>query len=73
MDPGGEALFTLPVALSVLVFFVLCCQCAATVVTLGRETRSLRWALFAFGYMTALAYAASLVTYQVASMIGGMG
>ena len=64
--PGGTPLFTLPVALSILVFFALCCQCGATVVTLGREMRSWAWAAFAFLYMTALAYVAALVTYQIA-------
>jgi ferrous iron transport protein B len=60
-----EPLLTIPVALSIMVFFALCCQCGATVATIRRETGSWGWAWLAFGYMTVLAYAAALVTYQV--------
>jgi ferrous iron transport protein B len=63
----GTPLFTLPVALSVMVFFALCCQCAATVATIRRETKSFGFAWFTFGYMTALAWIAGTVTYQVAA------
>jgi ferrous iron transport protein B len=56
--------FTLPVALSLLVFYALCMQCAATLAVIRRETNSWRWPIFVFGYMTVLAYVAALVTYQ---------
>lgn len=59
--------FTLPVALSVMVFFALCCQCVSTLVVIKRETNSWRWPIFTFVYMTALAYGGAFVTYQVAS------
>ena len=49
-----------------MVFFSLCAQCAATLMTIRRETNSWRWPLVTFGYMTALAYTAALVTYQIA-------
>lgn len=61
--------FTVPVALSILVFFALCCQCGATIATIRRETGSWRWAWFTFGYMTALAYVGAFFTYQIASRI----
>jgi len=64
--PDGSPLFTLPVALSLMVFFALCCQCGATVATIRRETGSWGWAWFTFGYMTALAYAGSCAIYHVA-------
>src|SRR5205807_6148905 len=38
----GRKLFTVPVALSVMVFFALCCQCASTLAVIQRETNS--WA-----------------------------
>ena len=57
--------FNVPVALSLMVFFALCAQCAATLVVIKRETDSWRWPAFTFTYMTALAYLAALVTYQV--------
>ena len=59
-------MFNLAVALSIMVFFALCCQCAATLATIRRETRSWRWPALTFGYMTALAYAGALATYQIA-------
>ncbi|MCK6474244.1 MAG: ferrous iron transport protein B [Planctomycetes bacterium] len=64
--PDGSKVFNLAVALSIMVFFALCCQCGATVATIKRETNSWKWAAFTFGYMTALAYVVSLATYQIA-------
>lgn len=63
--PDGTPVVTLPVALSIMVFFALCAQCAATLMVIKRETNSWRWPLFTFTYMTLLAYVAALVTYQV--------
>ena len=55
-------MFNIPVALSIMVFFALCAQCAATLAVIRRETNSWRWPAFTFAYMTALAYVAALVT-----------
>jgi ferrous iron transport protein B len=63
--PDGRKVFTVPVALSLMVFFALCCQCASTLAVIRRETRSWRWPAFTFTYMTLLAYVGALVTYQV--------
>jgi ferrous iron transport protein B len=54
------------VALSIMVFFALCMQCAATLAVMYRESRSWKWPVFTFAYMTILAYVAAMVTYQVA-------
>jgi ferrous iron transport protein B len=64
---AGELVFTIPVALSLMVFFALCCQCAATLAIIKRETNSWRWPMFTFVYMTGLAYVAAWVVYQVGS------
>ena len=56
--------FTIPVALSIMVFYALCAQCAATLAVIRRETNSWRWPLFTFTYMTVLAYFGALITYQ---------
>lgn len=69
----GSPLFTLPVGFSIMVFFALCAQCAATLAVIRRETNSWRWPIFAFAYMTGLAYVAALATYQVASRLLGGG
>ena len=68
----SRPVFNIPVALSVMVFFALCAQCASTLVIMRRETGSWRWPALTFVYMTSLAYVASLVTYQVGiRLIGG--
>jgi len=66
----GSKLFNIPVALSIMVFFALCCQCGATLAVIRRETQSNAWPVFAFGYMTALAYVAALFTYQFTTWLG---
>lgn len=68
-DGTNEKVFGIPVALSIMVFFALCCQCAATLAVIRRETNSWRWPAFTFAYMTVLAYVAALATYQIASRI----
>ena len=62
--PDGTPLFTLPVAVSLIVFFALCCQCAATLAVIRRETGTWTWPLLTFGYMTALAYVAAFGAFQ---------
>ena len=66
--PDGSPVFNVPVALSIMVFFALCAQCAATLMVIKRETNSWRWPIFSFVYMTALAYVGALITYQVGSL-----
>jgi ferrous iron transport protein B len=68
-DDTGESVYNLPVALSLMVFFALCAQCAATLAVIKRETASWRWPIFAFTYMTVLAYVGALVTYQITSRL----
>ncbi len=67
--PDGRPVYTLPVAFSIMVFFALCAQCAATLMVIGRETNSWRWPLFTFAYMTLLAYIAAFLTYQVGTIL----
>jgi ferrous iron transport protein B len=68
--PDGSPTFTPLVAISLMVFFVLACQCMSTLAVAKRETNSWRWPFFMFGYMTALAYVASLVVYQGGLALG---
>lgn len=65
--PDGSPVFTLPVAISIMVFFALCAQCASTLLIIKRETNSWGWSVFTFVYMTGLAYLAALLVYQVGS------
>lgn len=66
----GAPLFTLPVALSIMVFFALCAQCGSTLVVMGRELRSWWWPVFSFTSMTVLAYLAAWLTYIVGNAVG---
>jgi ferrous iron transport protein B len=69
--PDGRRIYTPAVALSVMVFFALCCQCAATLATIKRETNSWLLPAFTFVYMTTLAYGAAFVVYQVGHRVLG--
>ncbi len=64
-------LFNLATALSIMVFFALCCQCASTLAVIARESNGWIWPIITFVYMTVLAYVAAFITYQVASWLGG--
>jgi ferrous iron transport protein B len=68
--PDGSPAWTPLVAVSMMVFFVLACQCMSTVAIVRRETNSWRWPLFMVAYMTVLAYVASFVTYQGGRWLG---
>jgi ferrous iron transport protein B len=50
-----------------MVFFALCAQCAATIMTIQRETNSWKWAIFTFVYMTTLAYFGAWIAFLIAS------
>jgi len=63
--PDGRPVYNVPVALSIMIFFALCAQCAATLMVIRRETNSWRWPIFTFVYMTTLAYVGALATYQI--------
>ncbi|MGH7224839.1 MAG: nucleoside recognition domain-containing protein, partial [Gemmataceae bacterium] len=70
-DNPDRAVFTIPTVLSLMVFFALCCQCVSTLAVIKRETRSWRWPLFTFAYMTVLAYVGALMVYQAGRFFGG--
>ena len=69
-ETTGEPVFNVPVALSIMVFFALCAQCASTPVVIWRETASWQWPLFTFAFMTGLAYVAAFMTYQIGNLLG---
>ncbi len=63
--PDGSPVYNVPVALSIMVFFALCAQCASTLIVMKRETNSWKWPMMSFAYMTTLAYIGALLTYQI--------
>jgi len=66
---AGQLVFNPAVALSIMVFFALCCQCGATVVTIRQETGSWKYAAGVFVYMTLTAYVGAMLTYQLFSRL----
>lgn len=60
------AQWTLPTALSLLVWFIFAPQCLSTLATVRRETGSWRLVGIMTGYLFGLAYLASFITYRLA-------
>jgi ferrous iron transport protein B len=58
--------WSMATALSLLAWYVFAPQCLSTLSVVRRETGSIRYALIMAGYMFALAYAASFLTYHIA-------
>ena len=70
-DPEtGRRLYSPLVALSLMVFFALACQCMSTVAVVRRETNSWRWPLFMLVTMNAIAWIASFVVFQGGRLLG---
>ncbi len=65
----GARIFTVPVAISIMVFFALCAQCSSTLVVIGRETRSWVWPIVSFVGMTGLAWIAAWATVAVGRLV----
>ncbi|WP_153797860.1 ferrous iron transport protein B [Foetidibacter luteolus] len=61
----GAKVYTLPTALSLMVFYVLAMQCMSTLAVVKRETKSWKWPTIQLVYMTVLAYCMSLLVYNV--------
>ena len=66
----GKPAYTPLVALSLMVFYVLACQCFSTFAIVKRETGSWGWMFFMIFYMTALAWSASFIVFQGGQLLG---
>ena len=64
--------WTLPTALSFLVWYVFAPQCLSTLAVAKRETNSWRWTFFMAGYLFALAYTFSFATYWITKAVVGL-
>ena len=70
-DPRtGLPVYTPLVAVSLMVFFALACQCMSTVAVVRRETNSWRWPIFMLVLMNVMAWGASFLVYQGGRMLG---
>ncbi len=61
----GTKVYDLATGLSLLVFYVIAMQCMSTLVIVKRETKTWKWPVIQFIYMTGLAYLLSWVTYLI--------
>lgn len=61
----GTPVFTLASGMSLMIFYVFAMQCMSTLAIVRRETKSWKWPIIMFIYMTGLAYILSLITYQL--------
>ena len=67
-DPDtGRPKWTLPLGVSLLVFYVFAMQCMSTLAVAYRETKSIKWPLIMTLYMTGLAYLSALVAFNLLS------
>ena len=68
--PDGSKLMTPLTGVSLMVFFVLACQCMSTLAVVRRESGSWKWPLFMFGYQTVFVYTAAWVVFQAGRALG---
>ncbi len=64
-NEDGSKVYTLAAGLSLMVFYVLAMQCMSTLAVVKRETKSWKWPVIQFAYMTGLAYVMSLLVYFI--------
>lgn len=62
---SGEKVFTLATGVSLLLFYAIALQCAATVAIVRRETNSWKWTLAQLIGMGALAYLFAFIGYTI--------
>ena len=63
--------WSLATAYSLLAWYVFAPQCLSTLAVVRRETNSWRYPLLMAGYLFALAYVASFLTYRITLALGG--
>ncbi|MEM7436279.1 MAG: ferrous iron transporter B, partial [Myxococcota bacterium] len=66
----GTPVMTPLSGVSLMIFFLLACQCMSTLAVVRRESGSWKWPVFLFTYMTVLAYTASFIVYQGGKLLG---
>jgi ferrous iron transport protein B len=61
----GSPVYTVAAGLSLLIFYVFAMQCMSTLAIVKRETRSWKYPIIQFVYMSGIAYLSALLVYQV--------
>jgi ferrous iron transport protein B len=68
--PSGARMYTPLTGWSLMIFFLLACQCMSTVAIVRRETMSWRWPAFMVIYMSALAWLGAFAVFQGGKLLG---
>ncbi len=63
----GKPVYSLGTILSLLVFYAFAMQCMSTLSVVQTETKTWKWPLIQFFYMTSLAYVSSLIVFNLFS------
>jgi ferrous iron transport protein B len=61
----GTPLFTMATGISLMLFYLFAMQCMSTLAITRRETKSWKWPIIQFTYMTTIAYVMSFIAYQL--------
>lgn len=61
----GLPKFSMAVCFSLMIFYAFAMQCMSTLAVVYRETKNWKWPMIQFIYMSALAYVASFVVYNL--------
>jgi ferrous iron transport protein B len=68
--PSGAPMYTPLLGWSLMIFFVLACQCMSTIAIVHRETLSWQWPVFMVLYMSVLAWVGAFTVYQGGKLLG---
>lgn len=61
----GLPVYTFATGISLMLFYAFAMQCMSTIAIVYRETKGWKWPMIQLGYMTAMAYVAALIAYQL--------
>lgn len=61
----GLPVYTFATGISLMLFYAFAMQCMSTVAIVYRETKGWKWPIIQLSYMTAMAYFAALIAYQL--------
>ncbi len=62
---NGKPVYTIASGVSLMIFYALAMQCMSTLAIVKRETKSWKWPMIQFTYMTILAYLLSWIAYSI--------
>jgi len=63
----GKSFYTIPMGLSLMIFYAFAMQCMSTLAVVHRETKSWKWPFLQTIYMSGLAYLASFLVFRLFS------